>query len=186
MSPGRLPVASALAWALSVAAATAGCKPGRSIALRDTEGWPYRVNCTATACESEVESPHRPQPRPACGVAERAAFVVAGRRIVTVCHACVGAGASPRVDLARCRPFACERDVDCPSRHGGGAVRCVNGLCLASSQPDLDRVAAVGLCMMGAGPSGGEPVAGEARMAFARAACDPSGRCIPPHGCHAP
>lgn len=175
-----------LAFALVAIVVLVGCKLGRAYFLRDTEGGRYRVNCAASDCERVLDSPLRAQPARACGSGSRAGFVLAGRRVLVACASCVDDHGPTWIDEEQCRPLRCEHDADCPPRHAGVPTRCVNGLCQAPSQPELDRAAVAGLCMAGAGPVDGRVVAREFRMSMARAACDAAGRCTPPPTCRQP
>ncbi len=164
----------------------AACRLTTDYAVHDTEGRDYRIACRGGACAREVESPSSPPLRAACGAGEHPAFVLAGRRVVVVCPACVGAG-TVRPEVERCRAVRCEADPECPPRAGGERPRCVRGLCQIAAHGEPDLAATMGLCMAGAGPAGGEnPREGEDRAAIARAACRDPSHCQPATACRAP
>jgi hypothetical protein len=176
------------ARAAIVALSLCACDLRNGYSVHDTEGWTYRVSCTHQTCSEEVQAPHAPRPGFACGGGSQRGFAIAGKRVVVACHACVRAGVALRVDVASCRALACEHDNECAPFRGGSPVRCVHGLCAVPGESDLDEAASVGLCMAGAGPSGGDEPPNHVadRVALGRAGCDANGRCAPPAGCRAP
>jgi hypothetical protein len=166
--------------------ACAACRLTTDYAVHDTEGRDYRVACRGSVCAREVESPSSAPLRAPCAAGEHGAFVLAGRRVVVVCPACVGAGAL-RLEVERCRAVRCDADEECPPHASGQAPHCAHGLCEIAAHGELDFAATMGLCMAGAGPAGQEnPREASDRAAIARAACPDPARCQPATACRAP
>ena len=173
----------------------AACDTGTQWSVSDTERTIYRASCYAGSCKLEVSSPAGTRAS-RCRASEHPGIALTGAGVLSVCHACIPnnndnserARGEIRPELSRCRPIICSHPRDCPPWNRGHTMQCVSGLCVENGlQGDrvLNSVSAAALCMAGAGPATAVQPLTEDRLRFARAACDPDGRCAQPVGCRA-